>query len=107
MSASEFLVIWSVSFGVIFACRVLPNFALRGRTLPDGVVDALGYIPPAAFAALVANDLLSPAMFASGMWTGLMPIVAVGAVVITAWRTNSMLWCCVAGVASYLALSLI
>ncbi len=107
MSTSEFLVIWSVSFGVIFACRVLPNFALRGRTLPDGVVDALGYIPPAAFAALIANDLLSPTMFAAGIWQGLMPLAASAIVTITAWRTNSMLWCCVIGVLSYLALSLI
>ncbi len=107
MSTSEFLVIWLVSFGVILACRVAPNFALRGRALPQNVVDALGYIPPAAFAALVANDLLSPTMFNAGIWNGLMPLVAAGIVVVVANRTKSMLWCCVAGVASYILLSLI
>lgn len=107
MSTSEFLVIWGVSFAVILACRVVPNFALRGRALPQGVVDALGYIPPAAFAALVANDLLSPGMFSAGIWTALMPIAAAAIVVVVAWKTNSMLWCCVLGVVAYLALSLI
>ena len=107
MSTSEFLDIWLVSFAVILACRVVPNFVLRGRALPKRVVDALGYIPPAAFAALVANDLVSPTMFNAGTWSGLMPLVAAAIVVVVANRTNSMLWCCVAGVASYLLLGLI
>ena len=107
MSTSEFLVIWLVSFVVILACRVVPNFVLRGRALPKRVVDALGYIPPAAFAASVANDLLSPTMFNAGIWSGLMPLVAAAIVVVVANRTNSMLWCCVAGVAGYVLLGLI
>ena len=42
--------------------RIAPAFALRGRTLSPRVTEALGYIPPAAFAALVANDLISLAL---------------------------------------------
>ena len=36
----------------MLACRVIPLFALKGRSLPEGVERALGFIPPAAFAAL-------------------------------------------------------
>ena len=107
MSTSQFLVLWLTSFAFILACRVVPVVALRGRPLSPRVVEALGYIPPAAFAALVANDLLSPTMFEAGVWPGLMPIVAAGVVALVAWRTRSMLWCCVSGVAAYVLLSLI
>lgn len=107
MSTQEFLIIWGISFAVIQICRVVPVFTLRGRALSPRVTEALSYIPPAAFAALVANDLLSPTMFAAGLWPGLMPIVASAIVVVVAWRTHSMLGCCVAGVAAYVLLSFI
>ena len=107
MTAADFLAIWIPTFAVILACRVLPVFLLRGRELPARVVEGLGYIPPAAFAALVANDLFSPSAFAAGAWTALMPIAASIVVFVVAWRTRSMLWCCVAGVAAYVLLSLI
>ncbi len=107
MSTSQFLVLWLSSFAFILACRVVPVVALRGRPLSPRVVEALGYIPPAAFAALVANDLLSPTMFDAGLWAGLMPLVAAGVVVFVALRTRSMLWCCVSGVVAYVLLSLV
>ena len=107
MTQTQFLILWLTSFAFILACRMLPALALRGRQLSPRVTEALGYIPPAAFAALVANDLLSPNMFDAGIWPGLMPIVAAGIVVLVAWRTRSMLWCCVSGVAAYVLLSLI
>lgn len=107
MTQTQFLILWLTSFAFILVCRVLPALALRGRPLSPRVTEALGYIPPAAFAALVANDLLSPTMFDTGVWPGLMPIVAAGIVVLVAWRTRSMLWCCVSGVAAYVLLSLI
>ena len=107
MTQTQFLILWLTSFAFILVCRVLPALALRGRPLSPRVTEALGYIPPAAFAALVANDLLSPSMFEAGVWPGLMPIVAAGIVVLVAWRTRSMLWCCVSGVVAYVLLSLI
>lgn len=107
MSTAQFLVLWLSSFAFILACRAVPVVALRRRPLSPRVVEALGYIPPAAFAALVANDLLSPTMFDAGLWTGIMPILAAGIVVFVAWRTRSMLWCCVSGVLAYVLLSLI
>lgn len=107
MTTQEFLIIWAVSFAVIQLCRVLPIFTLRGRALSPRVTEALGFIPPAAFAALVANDLLSPTMFDAGLWAGLMPLVASAVVLVVAWRTRSMLWCCISGVVAYVLLSLI
>ncbi len=107
MTTPDFLAIWIPTFAIILACRVLPMFLLRGRELPARVVEGLGYIPPAAFAALVANDLFSPAAFAAGPWEALLPMIAAAVVFVIAWRTRSMLWCCVAGVIAYVLLSLI
>lgn len=106
MSTSDFLVLWASTFAAVLACRVLPVFALRGRALPPRLADALGYIPPAAFAALVANDLFSPGMFDAGLWPAALPLAASAAVVVAAWRTRSMLWCCVTGIVAYVVLSL-
>ena len=88
MPVNEFLVLWLSSWAAIAFFRIAPAFALRGRTLSPRITEALGYIPPAAFAALVANDLVSPGAF-----------VAV--------KTKSMLWCCVSGIVLYIVLSLI
>ena len=107
MTQTQFLILWLTSFAFILVCRVLPALALRGRPLSPRVTEALGYIPPAAFAALVANGLLSPTMFATGAWPGPMPLAAAGIVVRVARRTRSMLWCCVSGVVAYVLLSLI
>lgn len=107
MTNEQFVAIWLGTLVVIAACRILPVFALRGRALPPNVVEALDYIPPPAFAALVANDLFSPAAFAASTWQGVMPLVAAAVVVLVAWKTRSMLWCCVCGVAAYVLLGLI
>lgn len=105
MSVNDFLVLWLVSFGAIFACRVLPLLMLRGRALSVRVTTTLGYIPPAAFAALVANDLITPGSIAAhGMWATLVPWAASAAVAAIAWKTRSMLACCVVGVVAYVLL---
>ena len=80
---------------------------VRGRTLSPRVTEALGYIPPAAFAALVANDLVSPGAFDAGLWPGLVPWIAAAGVAAVAIKTKSMLWCCVSGIVLYIVLSLI
>ena len=67
MPVNEFLVLWLSSWAAIAFFRIAPAFALRGRTLSPRVTEALGYIPPAAFAALVANDLISPGAFDAGL----------------------------------------
>ena len=82
MPVNEFLVLWLSSWAAIAFFRIAPAFALRGRTLSPRITEALGYIPPAAFAALVANDLVSPGAFDAGLWPALVPwIAAVGVVV--------------------------
>lgn len=91
----------------MLACRVLPLFLLKGRELPARVSEALGYIPPAAFAALVANDLLTPGMFASGIWPASAPLIAALVVVVVARLSKSLLICGVTGVVVFALLLLI
>ena len=69
------------------------------------LAQALGFIPPAAFAALVANDLLNPGMFDAGVWPAAIPLVAAVASALVAVKTKSLLWTAVAGVAVYAALA--
>ena len=57
MSWSEFAFIGIACAATILICRVVPVFALRGRDLPGWLSQALAFIPPAAFAALISNDL--------------------------------------------------
>lgn len=120
VSVADFLIIWLVSFGTILFCRVAPAFFLRGRALSPRTVEALGYIPPAAFAALVANDLVQPAALCKAaavlstspaaafgvIWPVAMPFIACATVVAVTVKTRSMLGACVTGAVAYLLLSL-
>ena len=63
ISWTDFWIIFVTCALTILACRVAPLFLLKGKQLPKRVEEALGFIPPAAFAALVANDLLTPGIF--------------------------------------------
>ena len=105
MTWAEFWVVLACCALTMLACRALPLFLLKGKQLPDAVSRALGFIPPAAFAALVANDLLSPGMFDAGVWPAAMPLVAAAVVVVVARKTKSLLWCALAGCASYALLA--
>ncbi|MBR2834763.1 MAG: AzlD domain-containing protein [Coriobacteriales bacterium] len=101
MSMQEYLIIFIGCLITMLICRVVPILALKGRELPERVSHALGLIPPAAFAALVANDLLSPTMFEQGLWPGLMPLVAALCTFVVGYKTKSLVWCIVVGVGSY------
>ena len=46
MPVNEFLVLWLSSWAAIAFFRIAPAFALRGRTLPPRITEALGYIRP-------------------------------------------------------------
>ena len=107
MTWEEYFIVLGSCMVTMLACRVLPLFLLKGRALPDVVERALGFIPSAAFAALVANDLLTPGMFSAGLWPAAAPLIASAVVVVVAWRTKSLLGCAVAGVVSYALLTLI
>lgn len=101
MSWSEFWIILITCALTILACRVLPLFVLKGRELPDKARQALQLIPPAAFAALVANDILNPGMFDQGIWPAGAVLCASLVVVIVAIKSKSLLWSAIAGVVSY------
>ncbi|HAM14406.1 MAG TPA: branched-chain amino acid transporter [Eggerthellaceae bacterium] len=107
ISWGQFWIVFGVCAATMLACRVLPLFVLKGRSLPPRVEEALGYIPSAAFAALVANDLLTPGMFDAGLWPAAAPLVAALVVVVVARLTKSLLWCALAGVAAYALLMLV
>ena len=101
MSMTEFWIVLVACGITMLICRVAPLFMLKGKTLPEGVQRALGFIPSAAFAALVANDLLTPGMFDAGLWPAGAPLLASLVVVVVARLTKSLLWCAVAGVVVY------
>lgn len=107
MTWEEFWFIFVACAVLMLACRVLPLFLLKGRELPSTVIRALGLIPPAAFAALVANDLVSADMFDAGLWPALIPFIAAVVAACVGVKTRSLIWCVVAGVASYAILLLI
>jgi len=107
MSWSQFLFIFAVCALTMLVCRVIPVFALKERELPESVSRGLGFIPPAAFAALVVNDLFDPEAIASGidLYT-FIPYIASLVVVIVAVKTKSLLWCIIVGLAVYAVLLL-
>ena len=107
MSTEEFLLIGGVCSLTILICRVVPLFVLKGRELSEQTQRALELIPPAAFAALVANDLFKPDLFAQGIWDGVMPMIAALVVVIVAVKTKNLLACAIVGVIAYVALMMI
>ncbi|MDO4442940.1 MAG: AzlD domain-containing protein [Slackia sp.] len=99
MSVSDFLIVFGACALTMLACRVLPVFLLKGKQLPETVVRALNFIPPAAFAALVANDLFDPVKIASGdTWSWLAPLIAAVAVMVVGIKTKSLAWCILVGV---------
>ena len=104
---TEFWIVFVTCAITMLACRVLPLFLLKGRELPPRVSEALGFIPPAAFAALVANDLLSPGMFDAGLWPAAAPLAAALIVVVAARLSKSLLLSAIVGVAAYALLVMI
>ena len=107
MSWTDFALVGLGCATTILIFRTVPLFALRGRELPAWLSQALAFIPPAAFAALIANDILSPGMFDAGLWPAAIPIIAALIVVPVAIKTKSLVWSIVAGVGSYGLLLLI
>ncbi|MGI6221671.1 MAG: AzlD domain-containing protein [Coriobacteriales bacterium] len=107
MQWSDFWIIFIICTITMLICRVAPMFILKGRELPEKVERALGYIPPAAFAALVANDILTPGMFGAGIWPAAAPLVAAAIVVVVAKFSKSLLLSAITGVVAYFLLTLI
>lgn len=107
MSWIDFAIIIVSLALTMVVCRVTPIFALKGRELPDNAVHLLNLIPPAAFAALVANDLIMVESWATGPWPALVPLISAALVFAVGYKTKSLVWCIIVGVASYALLMLI
>lgn len=107
MTLNEFLVVYAACLATMLLCRCIPIFYLKGRDLPEKMSTALNLIPPAAFSALVANDLFKPGMFSHGLVDGMIPIAAALIVVVVARKTRSLIWCAVAGIVAYALLSFV
>ena len=105
MSLNEFFIVYACCLVTMLICRCAPMMLMKGRALPEGVQAALNLIPPAAFAALVANDLFSATMFDAGIVVGMIPLIAALIVVLVARLTKSLIWCAIAGVVAYAVLS--
>ena len=104
MSSAEFAIVAVACSATILICRVVPLFILKGRELSASTQRALELIPPAAFAALVANDLFKPELFAQGIAEGVLPIIAAAIVVVVAVKTKNLLACAIVGVIAYVLL---
>lgn len=107
MSASQIALTWAVTFAAILSFRTLPLLLLRGRSLSPRVGEALGLIPAAAFAGLVANDLLDPSAIARDPLAAASGLVAAVIVAIVARRTKSLVLCTAVGMLAYALLGLL
>lgn len=104
---SEFLIIFALTTVCMIICRVAPAMFLKGKSLSPRTTEALNLIAPAAFAALVANDLFAPGMFSTGFWPDALPLIASLVVLFVARKTNSLIVCGLAGVGIYAILTFI
>lgn len=100
---TEWLVIGAVAIGTYLERASL--ILLSGRmTVPHRVERVLRYIGPAVLAALAIPPLLAPA----GAFDPIslrVPAAIIAALV--AWRTHSLLWTLIAGLATFGALTML
>lgn len=105
MSMHDFFIVFATCLVTMLLCRCLPLFVLKGRQLPEGLARALGFIPPAAFAAPCGQRPALARHVRRGRVAAAMPLVAAAVVVVVARKTKSLLWCALAGCASYALLA--
>ena len=85
-----------VTFGVRY-----PILALIGKIpLPDSVVKALRYVPPAILSAIVVPGLLYPPGGKIGLSLSNAHLVAGLIAVLVAWRSRNLLWTILIGMGS-------
>lgn len=105
MSTQQFWIVYLSVLVTMLICRVVPLFVLKGRELSPAVIEAIGLIPAAAFAALVANDLFQPDVLATDPVAGIVPLVAALPVVVVARIKGSLILCAVVGMLAYAAIT--
>lgn len=101
MPANEFVILYVSVLVTMLLSRCVPLFVLKGRTLSPRLTEALGLIPPAAFAALVANDLFQPDALMQRPLEGALPFVAAIPVLVVAKKTRSLIWSALVGMVAY------
>lgn len=106
MDVALFWPLYAIILVTMLVCRCVPMFVLGSRELSPRVRQALETIPVAAFAALVANDLFRPDLWAQGPTACAVPLLSAAVVALCAVRTRSLALCAAVGVAAYLVLSL-
>lgn len=107
LDAGTFLAILLPCFAAMLVFRCVPLLALKGRALSPRARQALGTIPVAAFAALVANDLVSPDAIAADPLSLVRLVASAAVVCVVARKTSSLIWCALAGMASLALLELL
>ena len=107
MSWMNFAIIVGLCAATMLISRIVPLFLLKGRELPPKLEQALNYIPPAAFAALVVNDLFTLELLHAATWREYIGLIASIPVIIVALKTRSLTWCIVTGVGCFGILLLI
>ena len=107
MPVNEFLVLWLSSWAAIAFSALPRRLPCAGERCRPALPRPWVIFRPPPFAALVANDLISPGAFDAGLWRGLILWIAAAGVVAVAIKTKSMLWCCVSGIVLYIVLSLV
>ena len=106
MNTRQILLLWAALLVVMLACRCLPLVLLRGRSLSPRVERALSLIPVAAFAALVANDLVRPDAYAQDPLLAMRALASALVVLLLARKSGSLVWCAVVGMGCYALLAL-
>ncbi len=102
---SEFLILLVCLVAAMTASRILPLMLLKGRKIPHTAARMLSLIPPAAFAALVVNDVTSPYFQAHDTSAFLVALLAALCVGITAYFKRSIVLCAVVGLVAYILFS--
>ena len=105
MPWSEYWLIVAALAITILIFRVAPLLLLSGRELPESIERALNFVPVAAFAALVANDLVDPAAWVDPSIHDVIPLIAALPVIVIALKTRSLAACIIAGVGFYALLA--
>ncbi len=83
---------------VTYLPRLLPLWLLSARSLPPLVVAWLRYVPPAVLAAMLLPAVLAPERRLNLSVENLYLLAALPTLLV-AWRTRSLFWSVVAGMA--------
>lgn len=105
MQIQDFAILYGVSFAIMLIFRCVPLFALKKRNLSPVAQEALSLIPPAVFAALIANDLFTSScanhLISGEIWDLAYPFIAVACAFFVAHMSKSMVATIVVGTAVF------